>query len=127
MTDRTIEAALRGEVLVPAGEAAARRHQAGPARPRRRLGDGPQARPSRPLGRERNLGLGLILPRPVRRARSWRRSAGGTTLGAGVGIEDATTDEAYAAMDWLQGRQELIGKRLARRHLFRAPAIDSHG
>jgi transposase len=27
------------------------------------------------------------------------------------------TDDAYAAMDWLQGRQELIEKKLARRHL----------
>ncbi|HEU5392635.1 MAG TPA: hypothetical protein VFV73_42765 [Streptosporangiaceae bacterium] len=39
------------------------------------------------------------------------------TLGADLGIEHATTDEAYAAMDWLQGRQELIEKKLARRHL----------
>ncbi len=29
---------------------------------------------------------------------------------------DATTDEAYAAMDWLQARQEVIENKLARLH-----------
>jgi hypothetical protein len=34
-----------------------------------------------------------------------------------LGIADATTDEAYAAMDWLQSRQDAIESGLARRHL----------
>ena len=42
---------------------------------------------------------------------------GDVTLGADLGIEHATTDDAYAAMDWLQARQELIENKLARRHL----------
>ena len=44
------------------------------------------------------------------------------TLGPDLGIEDATTDEAYAAMDWLQARQDAIESALARRHL--APAAN---
>ena len=43
------------------------------------------------------------------------------TLGADLGIDHATTDDAYAAMDWLQARQELIEKKLARRHLAPEP------
>ena len=37
---------------------------------------------------------------------------GDVTLGADLGIGDATTDEAYAAIDWLQGRQDAIERRL---------------
>jgi hypothetical protein len=40
-----------------------------------------------------------------------------TTLGPDLGIDDATTDDVYAAMDWLQARQDTIESRLARRHL----------
>jgi hypothetical protein len=34
-----------------------------------------------------------------------------------LGIDDATTDDAYAAMDWPQTRQDAIEKRLAGRYL----------
>ena len=47
---------------------------------------------------------------------------GDVTLGADLGIADATTDEAYAAMDWLAARQDAIETKLARRHL--APAAN---
>ncbi len=40
-----------------------------------------------------------------------------TTLGADLGVQDATTDEVYAAMDWLGRRQGAIESRLAKRHL----------
>jgi len=39
------------------------------------------------------------------------------TLGTDLGVAGAATDEAYAAMDWLEARQELIEGKLARRHL----------
>jgi hypothetical protein len=47
---------------------------------------------------------------------------GDATLGPDLGIENATTDEAYAAMDWLAARQDAIGRKLAGRHL--APAAN---
>ena len=40
-----------------------------------------------------------------------------TTLGVDLGVAGAGTDEIYAAMDWLAGRQEAIEKKLAARHL----------
>jgi hypothetical protein len=40
-----------------------------------------------------------------------------TTLAADLGVADASTDEVYAAMDWLVGRQDQIERALARRHL----------
>ena len=39
------------------------------------------------------------------------------TLGADLGVADASTDDIYAAMDWLAGRQDGIEAELARRHL----------
>jgi len=40
-----------------------------------------------------------------------------TTLAADLGLRDVTTDEVYAAMDWLAARQGGIGATLAHRHL----------
>ena len=39
------------------------------------------------------------------------------TLGADLGVAGASTDDAYAAMDWLVARQDDIEKQLAARHL----------
>ncbi len=44
-----------------------------------------------------------------------------TTLGADLGVLGASTDEIYAAMDWLHARQDDIEKQLAARHLGPAP------
>ncbi len=44
-----------------------------------------------------------------------------TTLGADLGVADAGTDENYAAMDWLEHRQDAIEAELARRHLAPQP------
>ena len=41
------------------------------------------------------------------------------TLGPDLGVAGAGTDDIYAAMDWLTGRQDDIEKELARRHLRR--------
>jgi len=118
-----MEAALKGEVLVPAGQAAVtvarsvpHGHVAAAWAMARKLGLPGLLGPA---GRERDLALALVLSRAVHPGSKlstigwWRDS----TLGADLGIEHATTDEAYAAMDWLQARQELIEKKLARRHL----------
>lgn len=40
-----------------------------------------------------------------------------TTLACDLGVTDAGTDEVYAVMDWLTGRQTAIEKKLATRHL----------
>jgi Transposase DDE domain len=72
-----------------------------------------------PAGRQRDLALALIVARVLRPAsklattRWWHD----TTLAADLGVADASTDEVYAAMDWLAGRQDHIERTLARRHL----------
>ena len=74
-----------------------------------------------PPCRERDIAYGLIVSRAVRpesklsTAGWW--AAGDTTLGTDLGIANASTDEVYAAMDWLAGRQRAIEKTLASRHL----------
>jgi hypothetical protein len=49
----------------------------------------------------------------------WRYAAwwADATLGADLGIDGASADEVYAAMDWLLSRQDAIEKKLAARHL----------
>lgn len=72
-----------------------------------------------PAGRQRDLALALIVARVLRPASklATTRWWADTTLAADLGVADASTDEVYAAMDWLQGRQDQIERRLARRHL----------
>ncbi|HTP14293.1 MAG TPA: hypothetical protein VMK13_00475 [Streptosporangiaceae bacterium] len=70
---------------------------------------------------ERDLAYGLIIARAVAPASKlatarWRAD---TTLGPDLGIAGASTDEVYAAMDWLVSRQDAIEKKLAARHLER--------
>jgi Transposase DDE domain len=72
-----------------------------------------------PESRERDLAYGLILSR-VLHPTSKLSTLGwwnDTTLGSDLGIDQASTDEVYAAMDWLGARQEVIEKDLAGRHL----------
>lgn len=75
-----------------------------------------------PAGRHRDLALALIVSRVLEPASklatlgSWADS----TLGVDLDVADAGTDEVYAAMDWLLGRQDAIERTLAARHL--APA-----
>ena len=74
-----------------------------------------------PACRERDIAYALVLSRAVRpkpklaTARWW--AAGDTTLGTDLGVAEASTDEIYAAMDWLTSRQRQIEKKLAARHL----------
>ena len=131
MPDRivdAVEAALKGEALIPAGEAAAsiarslpHGHVAAAWAMARKLG---MPGLLGPAGRQRDLALALIISRVVHPGSKLSTLAwwGDTPLGPDLGIEDATTDEAYAAMDWLDARQEAIERKLAGRHL--APAAN---
>ena len=68
---------------------------------------------------ERDLAYGLIIARAVAPASklATTRWWADTTLGTDLGIDGASTDEVYAAMDWLLSRQDAIEKKLAARHL----------
>src|SRR6266536_3262841 len=71
-----------------------------------------------PAGPARDLALALIVSRVVRprtklSTLSWWAD---TTLGVDLGVADASTDEVYAAMDWLLSRQDSIEAKLARPH-----------
>ena len=46
---------------------------------------------------------------------------GRCTLGGDLGVAAASTDDIYAAMDWLEHRQDAIEAGLARRHLAPEP------
>jgi hypothetical protein len=76
-----------------------------------------------PAGRHRDPALALIISRIVRpgsklSTRTWWAD---TTLGADLGIAAVSTDDIYAAMDWLEHRQDAIEAGLARRHLALEP------
>ena len=70
---------------------------------------------------QRDLAYGLIIARAVAPASKLATTHwwADTTLGADLGIAEASTDEVYAAMDWLFSRQDAIEKKLAARHLAR--------
>lgn len=77
-----------------------------------------------PPSGHRRIAMALILARTVAPASklatiSWWAD---TTLGADLNVLNASTDEVYAAMDWLLGRQSGIEKKLAARHLD--PAVN---
>jgi transposase len=70
--------------------------------------------------RERDLAYALILSRIVRphsklSTATWWDD---TTLGVDMNITGASTDEVYAALDWLLAQQDYIETVLARRHLM---------
>ncbi len=72
-----------------------------------------------PASRERDIAYALVLarvvhPRPKLATTKWWAD---TTLAADVGLADVSTDDVYAAMDWLGGRQAGIEAALAARHL----------
>ncbi len=72
-----------------------------------------------PAGRQRDLALALIISRVIQPGSklSTLTSQNDTTLGADLGVAGASTDDIYAAMDWLGHRQDAIEADLARRHL----------
>ena len=117
-----IEATLKGQALVPAGAeftitrllphghvaaVAAMAHQVGlPAL----LG---------PPCRSRDLVWALIISRAIRPKSKLSTLAWwcDSTLGVDLDVAGASTDEIYAAMDWLVDRQDAIEKKLAAKHL----------
>jgi hypothetical protein len=122
-----IEATLKGERLVPAGQAvritaaAPHGHVAAVHAAAVQLGLPALLGPA---GRPRDLALALIISRVVRPGSklstlTWWND---TTLGGDLGVAEATADDIYAAMDWLEDRQDAIEADLARRHL--APAAN---
>lgn len=77
-----------------------------------------------PARRHRQVAMALILARTVAPASklatiSWWAD---TTLATDLDLASVSTDEVYAAMDWLLTRQEAIEKKLAARHL--GPAVN---
>jgi hypothetical protein len=122
VTIAAIEATLKGQTLVEAGsEFTTTRclphgHVAAVAAMARSLG---MPALLGPPCRSRDLALGVILSRVIEPASklgtlSWWAD---TTLGADLGIAGASTDEIYAAMDWLVSRQDAIERKLAAKHL----------
>jgi hypothetical protein len=117
-----IEATLKGQTLVPAGgeftitRSLPHGHVAAVAAMARKLGFpallGPPCR-------QRDLAFALIISRVLRPASKLSTLAWwpDTTLGVDLDVANASTDEIYAAMDWLAGRQDGIEKQLAARHL----------
>ena len=64
-----------------------------------------------PAGRSRDLVLGLIISRVIHPASKLSTLSrwGDCTLGPDLQIAGASTDEVYAAMDWLGDRQDAQG------------------
>ncbi|MGZ4515362.1 MAG: IS1634 family transposase [Mycobacterium sp.] len=117
-----IDAGLKGEQLVPAGSefSIARSlphgHVAAVAAMARTLGLPALLGPS---CRARDLVLALIVSRVVRPASKLATAAWwpDVTLGVDLDVAGASTDEIYAAMDWLLERQDTIEAKLAAKHL----------
>ena len=118
-----IERSLRGERLVAAGDAfrivrsTPHGHVAAVLGTLRALGLEPllDRRPSR----SRDLAVALVVARllaPCSKLAT-ARTLGQSTLGAVLGVEGATEDELYGALDWLLARQARVERALARRHL----------
>jgi hypothetical protein len=117
-----IEATLKGERLVPPGQAVTitaslpHGHVAAVHASAVKLGLPALLGPA---CAERDLALALVISRVVAPASklstlSWWAD---TTLGADLDVAGASTDGIYAAMDWLAGRQDAIEAKLAARHL----------
>ena len=69
--------------------------------------------------RQRDLVLAMIAGRVLQPASklATARLLDTTSLGPVLGVEEATEDELYAAMDWLVARQERIEEQLAKLYL----------
>ena len=122
-----INAGLKGQQLVPAGQAVTitgslpHGHVAAVHAIARELGLPALLGPA---GRQRDLALALVISRVVKPGSKLSTLAwwDDTTLGADLGAAGASTDDIYAAMDWLVSRQDAIEAGLARRHLGPEPS-----
>ncbi|HYA51306.1 MAG TPA: IS1634 family transposase [Streptosporangiaceae bacterium] len=121
-TIELIRASLAGERFVPAGQQAqvARSlphgHAAAVHAMARKLGLPALLGPP---SRDRDLACALVVSRVLRPASKLSTAAwwDDVTLGVDLGVAGTSTDDIYAAMDWLVARQDSIEKQLARRHL----------
>jgi hypothetical protein len=122
-----IDAGLKGTALVPASEAVTitrsvpHGHVAAVHAMARKLGLPALLGPAGP---QRDLALALVVSRVVAPASklstlTWWDD---TTLGTDLGVAEASTGDIYAAMDWLDARQDVIEAQLAARHL--APEVN---
>src|SRR6478672_6668656 len=120
-----IDAGLKGQQLVPAAGAVTitgslpHGHVAAAHAMARKLGLPALLGPA---GRHRDLALALVISRVVKPGSklstlTWWDD---TTLGADLGVAGTSTDDIYAAMDWLEHRQDAIEAELAR-HLAPEP------
>jgi hypothetical protein len=117
-----IEATLKGQTLVAAGQefsvtrALPHGHVAAVAAIARTLGL--PALLGLPC-RSRDLVVGLIISRVIAPASKLSTLSrwDDCTLGPDLQITGASTDEVYAAMDWLLARQDAIEAKLAAKHL----------
>lgn len=124
-----IEATLKGQTLVPAGSeftivrSLPHGHVAAVAAMARTLGLPTLLGPA---CRARDIVLALVISRVIRPRSKLSTLAWwpDTTLGADLSVADASTDEIYAAMDWLAGQQEAIERKLAAKHL--SPQVNPH-
>jgi hypothetical protein len=121
-----VEAVVKGERLVPAGQAAAITaslpHGDVAAVHAMAVKLGLPALLG-PAGPQRDLALALVISRAVRPGSKLSTLGwwADTTLGADLGVEQASAGDIYA-MDWLAARQDAIEAGLAARHL--APAAN---
>jgi len=121
-----IDAGLKGRQLVPAAEAVTitrslpHGHVAAAHAMARKLGLPALLGPA---GRQRDLALALVISRVIAPASKLSTLAwwDDVTLGGDLGVATASTDDMYAAMDWLEDRQDAIEAELARRHLGPEP------
>jgi hypothetical protein len=118
-----IERILRGQVLAPVEEVLINTrsrphgHALAVLGTARKMGleELVDPRPSR----ERDLVVAMVAGRVLKPASKLAagRLLATTSLGGMLGVEEASDDELYAAMDWLLARQGAIEARLARRYL----------
>jgi hypothetical protein len=122
-TIELIRRSLAGEALGPTGAAVEIRrslphgHVAAVLGTLRALGLEPLL--DRRRSRQRDLAVALVVARllaPCSKLAT-ARTLGQSTLGAILGVEGATEDELYGALDWLLARQARVERALARRHL----------
>jgi hypothetical protein len=122
-----IEATLKGQTLVAAGSEFTKArslphgHVAAVAAMAHRLGFPALLGPA---CRSRDVALALIVSRVIRPASKLSTLSrwADTTVGVDLDVAGASTDEVYAAMDWLADRQDAIEKKLAAKHL--APEVN---
>ncbi|MBW2030108.1 MAG: IS1634 family transposase [Deltaproteobacteria bacterium] len=79
--------------------------------------------------REHALSVAMIVARIIdpqsklATARGLKDESLFSALGEELGVEEASEDELYAAMDWLGERQECIERKLAKRHLDKGSIV----